>query len=65
MDVVYAVLFLLSLLLFSIGMFSIHIYGVYLGFKKKWYFGLMGLTIPWFSTIIAISKIFFKKDLLE
>ncbi len=49
----------------TLALFAMKIYGAVLGFRKKWYFGLMALTIPFFAEILVIAKVIFKKDILE
>lgn len=55
----------LGITLLTIALLAIKIYGVVLGFKSKWYFGVLALVVPFFAEIITISKLLLKKDLLE
>lgn len=57
-----SVIFALSTSLFIL---YLHIYGIVLGFKRRWYFGVVALMVPWFAVIVAGAKFFFKKDLLK
>lgn len=59
----------MSLLLFPlIGLVwflgvSISIYGVYISFTNKWYFGVLSLLVPGIAFIAGLFKLFAKKDL--
>ena len=56
---------LLLAVLASIFMFCMHIHGIVLSFKKKWYLGVVSLVIPWFAVIVSAAKLFFKRDILK
>jgi hypothetical protein len=47
-----------------LGLLALKIYGVVIAFRKKWYFGVLALIVPFFADIIAVAKLVFKKDLL-
>jgi hypothetical protein len=64
MEMFIPLLLLMSLIAFCGCLLTIHVYGLYLCFRKKWYLGLAGLVIPSFATIIGAADLFFKKDLL-
>lgn len=49
----------------SLVLFGLKIYGAVLGFRKKWHFGLMALVVPFFAEILVVSKHVFGKDILE
>lgn len=49
-------------LLFILSMLT-QVYGLYVSFCKKWYFGVAALLVPGFAFIVGIFKIF-KKDIL-
>lgn len=59
-----ALLIILFVILAHVGVIGITVYGIYLSFKKKWYFGVIGLAIPVFGFIVGLGKLF-KKDLLK
>ena len=59
------VLFILTMMALSLGLFALHIYGAILGFRKKWYIGFLALFFGGFGIFLAIGKVFFKKDLLK
>jgi hypothetical protein len=44
---------------------GLYIYGVVLGFRKKWYMGLAALMFSPFGVTLGIAKYFFKTDLLN
>jgi len=50
---------------FCLALFALKIYGAVVAFKKKWYFGLMALVVPFFGEIVGVAKLVFKKDILE
>jgi len=64
MDNIIPLLFILGILVLGAGELTLKIYGIYLCFKYKWYIGVCALVVPFFAEIIAIAKLFFKKDLL-
>ena len=54
-----------GLLTFCIFIGIMKIYGVCLGFQKKWYIGAIALFVPFFAEIVGVAKFVFKKDLLK
>lgn len=68
-DTIFALLMFglpfILMFLFCFLMLGLKIYGAVLGFRKKWYFGLMALMVPFFGEIVALAKLIFKKDLLK
>jgi hypothetical protein len=58
-------LFFGALALLVLGYIALTVYGAILAFRKKWYIGLATLVVPFFATVLGISKFFFKKDLLD
>lgn len=59
-----ALLFGAFLFLVWLSGLALQIYGTYVCFVKKWYFGAVALFVPGFALIIGAAKLFFKKDLL-
>lgn len=60
--VLLLVAMILVMLIFSL---IVHIYGIYLCFKKSPLYGLAALVVPLFPLIIGTAKLIFKKDLLN
>ena len=58
-------LFVLFMVVLSIALFALHIYGAILGFRVKWYIGLLALLFGGFGILLGIAKFIFKKDLLK
>lgn len=56
-----AILLVLILCIFSL---ICQIYGIVLGFKKKWYVGLAAIVVPMFAIAVGGAKLLGKKDLL-
>jgi len=61
------ILILLFLLGFCVNivLIGLYIYGVVLGFRKKWYMGLAALMFSPFGVSLGMAKYFFKTDLLN
>jgi hypothetical protein len=59
------ILFVLAMVVLAMGLFVLHIYGAVLGFRKKWYIGLLALVFGQFGLILGAAKFFFKTDLLK
>ena len=57
--------FLALAVLSSLVLFGLHVHGIVLSFKKKWYLGVVSLVIPWFAVIVSAAKLFFKRDILK
>jgi uncharacterized membrane protein YjjP (DUF1212 family) len=57
-------LFAAFLFLVWLAGITLQIYGIYVCFLKKWYFGAVALFVPGFALIVGAAKLFFKKDLL-
>lgn len=58
-------LFIILVLIFGIGVSFLRFYGIYLSFKKKWYFGVISLIVPCFAEVVALFKLIGKKDILK
>lgn len=65
MDAVIAGGILSMITLIVIGYLALTIYGIVLCFQKTWYFGLIGLVVPAFATVIGAAQFIFKADLLK
>lgn len=59
-----ALALLLAVLVLSLAVMALKVYGIVLCFKAKWYIGVVAILVPFFAEIIAIAKLAFKKDLL-
>jgi len=46
-------------------MVFLQLYGVYLGFKKKWYIGAVSLLLPGFAPVVGAAKFLFNKNILK
>jgi len=64
MDFIILIVLMLTGLLFELALIFGTIYGIVVCFKKKWYFGLIGLIFPIFALVVGVAKLF-KKDLLS
>lgn len=49
----------------SAGLFCLSLYGAYLGFKKKWYIGVIALVFSIVGIFIGGAKFFFNKNVLQ
>jgi hypothetical protein len=53
-----------AMLTITILSFVLQVYGIYLGFQKAWYFGVICILFPPFALVVGLLK-FFKKDVLK
>lgn len=52
------------ILLMTLVIAAIEIYGMYIAFTKKWYLGAVALIVPGFALVVGLFKLF-KKDILS
>lgn len=57
-------LMFLGVILLVILDIVLHLHGIMLAFKKKWYIGVIAIVVPFFALIVSLAKILFKKDIL-
>lgn len=61
--VVFLPIILLSIL--ALGLLSLKLYGIYLSFKKRWYYGIASIFVPFLADAVSVTKLVFKKDLYK
>lgn len=61
----FPVIAFMLFVLFAAFLLFLKVHGTIGSFKKRWYFGVIALTVPFFAEIVSVAKLAFKKDLLK